>query len=336
MADRGGEKKNKDRTSAKMFGLSPEEVKIFVKNYRTPIASATASLVSTAVAFPLDLAKSRMQSFDTRFVPTLHEVWRTEGLRGFWRGIGPPMASVTAVRTMSFTIYQQSKYFYSDKIERFTGESPLDIANAANRMPTVWTMLCFASAGATAGSIVTVVACPFELTKLHAQLAGKMARDAQPLNKPFAALDVKSGAWRTARRLFRERGFQGLYCGFKLHLLRDTIGTSIYFMTYESAKQIIGNGRGNSPTSPLAVMTAGGMCGVVSWACTYPIDVAKTVYQKALLASEGRHVPIPPIRFFNIGSYRGLGVSILRSAVINMLFFSGFELIKKRINALEV
>lgn len=49
--------------------------------------------------------------------------------------------------------------------------------------------------------------------------------------------------------------------------VRDTFGTSIYFMTYESAKQIMGNARGNSPTSPVAVMTGGALCGIVSWIC---------------------------------------------------------------------
>ncbi len=49
--------------------------------------------------------------------------------------------------------------------------------------------------------------------------------------------------------------------------VRDTIGTGIYFTTYESAKQVLSSARGNSPTSPLAVVTAGGLCGLVSWAC---------------------------------------------------------------------
>ena len=71
----------------------------------------------------------------------------------------------------------------------------------------------------------------------------------------------------TARRLVRDRGFTGLYAGYRLHLLRDTVGTAIYFMTYESAKQLMGNARGKSATSPYAVLAAGGLCGIVSWAC---------------------------------------------------------------------
>ncbi|KAI6881423.1 hypothetical protein KC359_g5768 [Hortaea werneckii] len=74
-----------------------------------------------------------------------------------------------------------------------------------------------------------------------------------------------------------------LYAGYRLHLPQDTIGTAIYFTTYESAKQLMGNSRGKNPTTPYAVMVAG------RWALTtsliYPIDVAKTLYQKALLSA---------------------------------------------------
>jgi hypothetical protein len=50
-------------------------------------------------------------------------------------------------------------------------------------------------------------------------------------------------------------------------IVRDSIGTGIYFVTYESVKQILANARGTSPTHPLAVVVAGGLCGLVSWAC---------------------------------------------------------------------
>lgn len=64
--------------------------------------------------------------------------------------------------------------------------------------------------------------------------------------------------------------------------------------------------------------------------------MAKTVYQKALLARPAvADVPMPKIKFFHPGSYRGLGVSVMRSALINMIFFSNFELIKKRINQIN-
>ncbi len=49
--------------------------------------------------------------------------------------------------------------------------------------------------------------------------------------------------------------------------MRDSIGTGIYFMTYESSKQLLTTfGGDHTHSNPLAVLVAGGLCGIVSWA----------------------------------------------------------------------
>lgn len=143
------------------------------------------------------------------------------------------------------------------------------IANTKGAFPTLSTIACFGAAGATAGATITAIACPFELTKLSAQIAVLNAEKGAKRN-PIIQSYQKQGTFRTAQALVRNRGFAGLYCGFNFHLLRDTIGTGVYFMTYESCKQLLGNARGNAPTSPGAVVVAGGLCGLVSWACVSP------------------------------------------------------------------
>jgi len=249
------------------------DVKRFARKYRTEIAASSSSVLSTFVAFPLDFAKSRMQSYESGFVHTVKDAYKAEGLRAFWRGVLPPMVSVTVVRTISFSIYQKTKYFFDRSIKQVTGQSPLEIANAPGSYPNAYTWACFGAAGAVAGATITTLSCPFELTKLNEQLAGKVARERAKVNpncigqNASPMVDVKSGSWNTAKRLVRDRGLMGLYSGYRLHLLRDTIGTAIYFTTYESAKQVMANARGRSPTSPYAVMVAGGLCGIVSWAC---------------------------------------------------------------------
>lgn len=271
----------KPQSSILSFQAS-KDVKRFAKQYRTEIAASSSSIMSTFVAFPLDFAKSRMQSYETSFTSTVKDAYKAEGLRAFWRGVGPPMLSVTVVRTMSFTIYQKVKYFLDREITQVTGQSPLAIANAPGSHPTAHTLACFGGAGAAAGAAITTLSCPFELTKLNEQLAGKVAREAQAnciAQNASPMTDVKSGSWNTARRLVRDRGFQGLYSGYRLHLLRDTIGTAIYFTTYESAKQLMANARGRSPTSPYAVVVAGGLCGIVSWACvSTSIEEAELIF----------------------------------------------------------
>ncbi|KAI4731943.1 hypothetical protein E4T49_00212 [Aureobasidium sp. EXF-10728] len=309
-----------------------DDVKRWAKKWKTELASMSSSVLSTFIAFPLDFAKVRMQSYDTRFLATVKDAYHVEGLRGFWRGVGTPMASVTLVRTISFGLYQRSKHVIDHYMTRMTGESPLDLANKKGQYPTLSTIACFSSAGATAGAVITFVSCPFELIKLNAQLAGKMKREANPSDRPQPISDLRTGAFRTAQQLVRERGTRGLYCGYRLHLVRDTIGTAIYFGTYETVKQILSNGRGNEPAEPAAVALAGGTCGIVSWVLIYPIDVVKTQFQKRQLETGRAQVSRPDIKFFQPGSYRGLGVSVGRSALINMIFFSSFEQIKRRIN----
>jgi solute carrier family 25 carnitine/acylcarnitine transporter 20/29 len=98
-------------------------------------------------------------------------------------------------------------------------------------------------------------------------------------------------------------------------------------MTYESLKQTIATKRDlNSPTSPLAVFLAGGLCGLVSWACVsfgsldpakvmhsnksflqiYPIDSAKSIYQRnCLTVGKDGNPKMPRIQFFNRRMYRG-------------------------------
>ncbi|TAQ88086.1 hypothetical protein B7494_g3612 [Chlorociboria aeruginascens] len=250
--------------------------KKWVKRYRTEVAAS----------FPLDSVKTRMQTYRyDNFTDCVRHTYQTEKFRGFFRGVTAPMASVTLVRTISFSVYQRSKYTYAAWFKRNFGIDPLVHVNTPGTYPTLSTIACFGAAGATAGSLITIVACPFELTKLSAQVSVLMAdRKNSSVTEPelasrnaTAASYQNKGTFKTAKNIVKHRGFAGLYSGFNLHLLRDTLGTGIYFMTYESSKQLLATYTGDrSPTNPLAVALAGGLCGVASWALIYPIDSAKS------------------------------------------------------------
>ncbi|KAL3422454.1 mitochondrial carrier C29A3.11c [Phlyctema vagabunda] len=322
--------------------------KRWIKRYRTEVAASASSVLSTFFAFPLDSVKTRMQTYQyNNFSDCVRQTYRTEKWRGFFRGVTAPLASVTLVRTISFSVYQRSKYTYAGWFKRNFGLDPLVHVNTPGTYPTLSTIACFGAAGATAGSFITLVACPFELTKLSAQVSVLMAgRNKSSLSDPAPSKNVREvaasyqnkGTFKTAMNIVKHRGIMGLYSGFNLHLLRDTLGTAIYFMTYESSKQLLTTYQGNrSPTNPFAVVVAGGLCGVVSWAMIYPIDSSKSIYQRnCLTICKGETIrKAPKIQFFNRRMYRGLGVSMGRSCVVNAIFFSSFEFIKKQVNALE-
>lgn len=141
-------------------------------------------------------------------------------------------------------MYQRSKYTYAAWIKQNFGIDPLVHVNTPGNYPNLATISCFSAAGATAGSVITLVACrfrtrsrsyftdslkgPFELTKLSAQLSVVMAARSNssitdPVkSKKVAASYQNKGTFQTARNIVRNRGIAGLYSGFSLHL-RESI-----------------------------------------------------------------------------------------------------------------
>lgn len=101
-----------------------------------------------------------MQTYKYRnFVDCVQHTYRTENIRGFFRGVAAPLASVTLVRTISFSVYQRSKYTYASWFKRNFNFDPLLHINTPGTYPTVSTLACFGAAGATAGSFITLIAC---------------------------------------------------------------------------------------------------------------------------------------------------------------------------------
>jgi len=313
----------------------------WVKRYRVEVAASASSVLSTLTTFPLDSVKTRMQTYNyAGFTDCVRQTYNTEKLRGFFRGVTAPMASITLVRTVSFSIYQRSKYVYCDWVKRNFGVDVMSHVSARGSYPNFWSVATFGAAGATAGSCITLIACPFELTKLSAQVSVLMADKKNcPSAKShaIAASYQNKGTFKTLGNIIKHRGFMGLYTGFSLHLMRDTLGTATYFMTYESSKQLLTTfGGAGTHSNPLAVLVAGGLCGIVSWALIYPVDSAKSIYQRnSLMYSKGQKVEPVKIEFFKKNMYRGLGVSMGRSCAVNAVFFSSFEFLKKRIKAMD-
>ncbi|KAI9762467.1 MAG: hypothetical protein M1835_008031 [Candelina submexicana] len=342
------------------------------KQYRTEVAASCSTLIGLVASYPLDAVKTRMQAYNPTFLQCVKETYKLEGPAAFMKGVTAPLLSSTFNRTISFSVYQRVKYAYSAHLEAVTGSSPLVVVNTPGSLPTFGTISCFGVAGAAAGAVGAAIGCPFEFVKVSQQLSEKSARTKAenaataanpttgraPINglNGAAATCVKGataptmvaqdpeglgyqhkGTMGTMKNIIKQRGAMGLWSGFHLQVLGNTLGSAIYFMTYESSKQMLATYRGSSPTSPGPVAIAGGLCGVVSWIFVYPIDSARIMYQRDCVSNHKDVVlRVPELRYFERRMYRGLGVNMARSFVLNAVFFSAFEAIKKQINNLEV
>lgn len=75
------------------------------------------------------------------------------------------------------------------------------------------------------------------------------------------------------RQIYKRYGFRGLYTGFHLHALRDTVGTGLYFGVYETVKQIAEKEMGKGTGAPAI---AGAICSTMPWFCVSVIPTDQT------------------------------------------------------------
>ena len=173
---------------------------------------------------------------------------------------------IFALGAASFTIYNGTKDIlrYNDLL-------------AHNRLLDV--SLMGGLGGATAGALISFGSAPFELVKVRRQLEFAIAESKGiKLTKPPTTSQA-------VRDIVRGNGYRGLYIGFPLHLLRDTAGTSLYFLEYDGMRYLMGRlpSGEQGPTPPWLPLPAsivpffcGSFSGVTSWALIYPLDVCVT------------------------------------------------------------
>ncbi|RLV90934.1 hypothetical protein JA1_004242 [Spathaspora sp. JA1] len=299
--------------------------------FRSSILAYSSSFLSTFVGFPLDTVKTRMQTHKnfTSYLDCILKTYSKEGVRGFFRGIWAPIVSTSFSKSFSVSIFTAIKphcytLFYNDT---------QDLHPFLTNIP-----VCFVS-GLIAGSGVSLFACPFEYTKIYAQLE-KLVRNKSlkelPTNMQALHQEIpRTSTYKIVKSILRHDGFNGLYSGYKYHLLRDSISTGFYYSIYESMKWATNNLINSDPSksSPFSVLIAGGISGVLSWILIFPIDTTKSLVQKDAVTNILRRdqglAPLAPkyrkLQKFEKRSYRGLGISITRSFLVNMVFFSAYE-----------
>ncbi|KAJ7172364.1 mitochondrial carrier domain-containing protein [Mycena filopes] len=313
----------------------------FLRRNKAVACALSASYISTFAGYPLDSLKSRLQTMKTPItVPKLAGlVYREEGVMGFYRGLWIPLVTISFVRAASFTIYTETKdYFRAHDI--LNRNSALDAAFVGG------------IGGAMSGSLISFGSAPFELVKVRRQLEFAIAASkGVHLTKP-------PGTVAAVKEIFKTNGITGLYTGFRLHFLRDTLGTSLYFLEYDGMRHLLGRDRngeqGETPSwlpihSSLVPFVCGSVSGVTSWALIYPLDVVKTkVQQRALAGERFRGVwetlhrlvrgPDPAAPKSILAGcariYRGLGVSALRSITTHGLLWTFYDLVSNYIDRL--
>lgn len=211
-----------------------------------PLAATCSTVASTMVGYPFDTIKTKMQVGN--YKSSLECVTQTvskEGIRGLYYGVVPVLISTSFFRSITFSMYHSSKVWLS--------QFPYTDSDHES--------LKRISAGLFSGSVVALTSAPLEFIKIQRQ----SETISNSLNKTHMTL------WGWTKHIYKKKGFMGFYNGLNLQLLRDSLGTAIYFYGYETCKELYQSEDGSIPWWALSL--SGGLAGSLVWITLFPIDL---------------------------------------------------------------
>ncbi|KAJ9196977.1 hypothetical protein DTO164E3_5946 [Paecilomyces variotii] len=251
--------------------------------YITPLCGAAAGVASGIVTCPLDVIKTKLQAqggFVRRggkmiepsnlyrgMIGTGRMIWREEGVRGLYRGLGPMLMGYLPTWAVYLTVYDRSREFYHEKTDNW------------------WLARGYASI--TAGACSTVVTNPIWVIKTRL-----MSQRVAKISDGYVAPWHYKNTLDAARKMYMTEGIRSFYSGLTPALLGLT-HVAIQFPLYEYLKMAFtGYGIGEHPEDGSSHWVGISLATFLSKVCastmTYPHEVLRTRLQ-----TQQRAVPAP-------------------------------------------
>ncbi|MCJ1386514.1 mitochondrial thiamine pyrophosphate transporter [Xylographa soralifera] len=182
----------------------------------TFVAGAFAGVVATSATYPLDLLRTRFAAQGTSkiygsILSSVRSIYLTEGLPGFFRGLGAGVAQIVPYMGLFFSTYETLRPLVAE----------LDLP--------------FGSGDAAAGVLASVTAktgvFPLDLIRKRIQVQG-------PARKRFAGGLIPlygKGVLRVGKEIVGKEGWRGLYRGLAVGLIKAAPASAVTMWTYERA-----------------------------------------------------------------------------------------------------
>eukprot|EP00466_Bigelowiella_natans_P005312 jgi/Bigna1/48941/estExt_Genewise1.C_360015 len=265
---------------------------------------SVAGILSTAVAYPFDTIKTRIQlgiGNSTSMGGTLVHSVRNEGLLSLFRGWHAPVVSSGITSGVSMFC----KKIWTRVLRRQAGYS------ASDKVPYSLTAI----SGALTGMTIAPIIIPFDLVKIRMQGRSLQGGNAQRLTTLQCAL-----------RIARTEGIMALTSGSTVGVLQLTTMWAVVFGGYEYLMDKLTSHKIQCDKG-VASITAGSIVGVLSWGSSMPFDIVKTKMQ---MDPEKNNSSVKVFRdIFGrdgiLGFYRGFTTVASRAVVCNASFFWAYE-----------
>lgn len=284
-----------------MSGETKREVSDTTLVLRRLAGGTVGGVLQAASSHPFDTVKSRVQRgmFPTT-LSCIQGTYHKEGLRGFYRGVTPPLCLSGINNSILFSINQ----FMTNIV------TPAD--HDRKKPLALWRT---ALAAQMTAPLYVVAITPMEVVKVRLQV--------QPQE---ASARIYSGPLDCIAKTVRNDGPLALLRGYIPTVLSRIVGLPFYFGGYHATKDFLTPP--HAERLPLHVPIVSGIVGgCLFWCSNYPLDFVKTQAQ----ASTGSKISLGEIvrRTYKAGGwrafYKGFGPTMVRSIPANSTVWIGIE-----------
>jgi solute carrier family 25 folate transporter 32 len=184
------------------------------------LSAMIAGATSTICTNPFWVIKTRFMTqspSETRYRHTLDAaitIYRSEGIRAFYRGLLPSLLGITHV-AVQFPLYEQLKIV----AQRHSPDQPLSSHTI---------LFCSAVAKMTA-SLATY---PHEVVRTRLQTQRRLLLQSGSAQSGGAPRK-RTGIVRTTRKILHFEGWRGFYKGLSVNLIRTVPNSAVTMLTYE-------------------------------------------------------------------------------------------------------
>ncbi|ORX81515.1 mitochondrial carrier [Anaeromyces robustus] len=182
-------------------------------------SNATSTVTKSAVNTAAKVAKKAplQEKQNNLVMKVAKSMWKEGGIRPFFRGLTPAVASALPYYLTDFTLYEQSKKLY------------LKIANQnrtkENRITTI-NPIYLLGAGMVSNACAVSLVYPFALVRTRLQAQGTVGHPMRYKN----SLDV-------IRKTYARESIRGFYKGMVPTLIKNVPSASISYVIYELCKK---------------------------------------------------------------------------------------------------
>ncbi|KAL6498828.1 Mitochondrial adenine nucleotide transporter adnt1 [Orobanche gracilis] len=230
---------------------------------RSLVAGGVAGGVSRTAVAPLERLKILLQVQNPHnikyngTVQGLKYIWRTEGLRGLFKGNGTNCARIVPNSAVKFFSYEQASKGILYMYQQQTGNDDAQL-----------TPVLRLAAGACAGIIAMSATYPMDMVR------GRLT--VQTEKSPYQY----RGMFHALSTVLREEGFRALYKGWLPSVIGVVPYVGLNFAVYESLKDYLIKSKflGLVDDNELGVVTrlaCGAAAGTVGQTVAYPLDVIR-------------------------------------------------------------